>query len=264
MEKIILCVGLSILTAFIMRILNVLTDKAAVLLGVLLFIVLYWGSYKMFLALLLIFSMVVVVDLIVGKKSKSITKGINQKNGARDAIQILSNCLIAVIAVLLCQIVGNVLFTVVFFAVISETVGDSMASDIGVLSKRCPIDICTFKTIEPGLSGGVSVLGFFASLIVCMYCALVYYFLFNKNILFSFVILFCAMFGVVCDSLIGSKLQAKYKCIRCNKITEKNVHCGMKTVLVSGMKFLDNCMVNFVSNIISAIVSTIIMSLMLI
>jgi len=261
MEKIVLYIGLSLLTPFVLKILNVLTNKAAVLLGVLLFIVLYWGSYRMFLSLLLIFSVVVVVDLFFGKKSKSVTIEINQKNGARDAIQIMANCLIAVIAVILCQIADNVLFTVVFFATISEAVGDSMASDIGVLSKRCPVDICTLKPIEPGLSGGVSALGFFASLIMCLYCAIVYYFLFNRNIMFSMVIVFSAVFGVICDSIIGSKLQAKYMCVCCGKITEKNIHCDMNTVLVSGIKILDNCMVNFVSNIISAIVSTLIMVL---
>ena len=114
------------------------------------------------------------------------------------------------------------------------------------------------------MSGGMSVLGTFASLISAFILALLAYLLgFEGYGLTEIaVVTLCAFFGAVFDSLLGSLVQAKYKCVVCNKITEREVHCFKPTVKHSGISFIDNDIVNLLSCAFSALLSVLIVLLL--
>ncbi|MBU4443583.1 DUF92 domain-containing protein, partial [bacterium] len=45
--------------------------------------------------------------------------------------------------------------------------------------------------------------------------------------------------------VLGATIQAQYKCPNCQKTTEKLIHCGSyKTNLISGIRWIDNDVVN--------------------
>ena len=51
------------------------------------------------------------------------------------------------------------------------------------------------------------------------------------------------------DSIFGSTIQVKYKCNVCSIITEKEEHCDNETTVVSGLKFINNDVVNCLSGL---------------
>jgi uncharacterized membrane protein len=61
--------------------------------------------------------------------------------------------------------------------------------------------------------------------------------------------------GVFFDSLLGSLLQAKYRCAVCDSLTEKSEHCATPAKLVSGIRFINNDTVNALATLFAAILT---------
>ena len=61
--------------------------------------------------------------------------------------------------------------------------------------------------------------------------------------------------GSLTDSILGRFIQAQFKCTSCNAETEDRYHCGVKTEIIFGSKYIGNDMVNFINTIIGAIVT---------
>lgn len=134
----------------------------------------------------------------------------NKEYGVRNEYQLIANCLIAVIAIVIYGITKSKIFIVAFFTAIAETVGDSIASDVGVLSKSNPLDICTFKRVTKGVSGGISVLGTLSSICICLYAGLLYICIYEMNLYHFVVIVISALLGIIFDSVLGSKIQSSW------------------------------------------------------
>lgn len=241
-----------------LRLLNV---SASCMLFFFIFVLFYFGGIKVFATLMLIFSVVIVVEKCLHKKTDSIFQSINKENGVRNEKQLIANCLIAIIAVVVYGITKNEVYIVTFFAAIAETIGDSVASDIGVLSKTEPIDICSFKKVPKGISGGVSIIGTITSLIVCLYAGLVYFFIYEIDFYRMFVIFITSFSGIILDSILGSKIQVQYRCVVCKKITERECHCKKPTELVKGYKFFDNTRINILCNMFSSSMACLLMAM---
>lgn len=79
--------------------------------------------------------------------------------------------------------------------------------------------------------------------------------------MFSLVILISGFLAAYIDSLLGSAVQAKYRCGLCGALTEKKVHCGEKGSLEKGLKLVDNDMVNFLNNLSGAVIALALYSL---
>ncbi len=200
-----------------------------------------------------------IVDVIVGKKSEKITGEINKKSGARGVTQVLVNASAAVVALVLKMILGGDEWVVVYAVALTECLADSLASDVGVLSKSDPIDLCRFHRIPRGLSGGVSLLGTLAALAGCVFMSVftVIFFGFNPKYFLSILVL--PMIGVTLDSVLGSLLQAKYVCRVCARPTEKPIHCDQPSLHAGGLKFITNNAVNLISNVVTAAVAVLVL-----
>jgi len=137
----------------------------------------------------------------------------------------------------------------------AESLADSLASDIGVLSKKSPINILTLKKSEPGLSGNISALGlassFFGSLIIAIIFSI-----FNFQTSSLIIITLSGFLGAIFDSILGATIQVKYKCQKCSKIVEKKIHCEKETIYYKGIKIINNDTVNLISNVFAAIIAT--------
>ena len=101
---------------------------------------------------------------------------------------------------------------------------------------------------QRGLSGGVTLWGFSASLLGAALIAAVYAIGTPnwKQILF---IIACGFGGALLDSILGSLLQVKYRCPVCQMMTERKIHCGKPTEKIKGYEKITNDTVNFICNL---------------
>lgn len=181
----------------------------------------------------------------------------HKKVGSRDIYQVLAVGLLPCLCAVLYYFTELPLFIIMYVSLICENLADSMASEIGVLSKSKPYDICRFKPIDAGLSGGVSLLGSIASIIGVLIISFIYIWtpLYVVNSLI--VVIITAIIGVVIDSILGSLIQRKNKCIKCGTITEKDFHCEEETLHYRGLKWVNNSLVNLFSNFSVIIINAI-------
>ncbi|MDE5539835.1 MAG: DUF92 domain-containing protein, partial [Bacilli bacterium] len=141
--------------------------------------------------------------------------------------------------------------------IMAESLADTLASDIGFLSSKPPINIITLKKSIPGLSGNISFLGLVSSFIGSLIISLIFI-AFHFNISYLVIILLSSFLGAVFDSLLGATIQVKYKCPKCKIITEKKEHCQTKTNYYQGLSFINNDVVNFLSNLFAGLIGLII------
>lgn len=242
--------------------LKLLNMDASYMLFYFITVLFYFGGLQAFISLMLIFSIIIFIEKICGYKINQITKSINKEFGKRSEMQLIANCLAAVLTICLYGITKNEVFLLAYFAAIAETVGDSAASDIGVLSKGQPFDICSFKKIQQGISGGVSMLGTIAGLSVCIFTGIIYMLIYKGTVFNSLIIILVSFFGIILDSILGSAIQVQYQCTVCGKITEKTQHCQKDTIFIKGFQCIDNSKVNLICNFFSSILAGVVFLLM--
>lgn len=253
-----LSIGIGIIISYLCWKLDAFTLNGSLLLFVLVIYVYYFGGSPAFGTLICLFSVIVVVDKALGSKTEHIVASINKEHGKRNAIQLAVNAIPAIIALMLYNVTDQIPFIIAYIAAVGETIGDSIASDVGVLSKSDPVDICTFKQIQRGLSGGISLLGTLTSILACIFASVLYLLFYNGEIGCAVIIAVASFTGVLLDSVLGSTVQAKYKCVSCSKYTEKRIHCQVETKLVHGCSKIDNVCVNSICNAFSCIVAGIV------
>ncbi|MFA4855131.1 MAG: DUF92 domain-containing protein [archaeon] len=95
-----------------------------------------------------------------------------------------------------------------FFAAFASALADTLSSEIGLLSKRKPVLITTWKKVEPGTDGGITPLGMAAALAGALVIAAVH-FLFFQNWFLFIVLAVCGVFGSLADSFFGAAFERK-------------------------------------------------------
>ena len=213
-----------------------------------------------FCVLITFFAGSVIADKIKkhGKKAKQKeTEPIEKRGDCRDVVQVFANGGVAMIAAIAYLISGEMIFVFAFCASLAEAFADTAASGLGFFAKRT-YDVFRLKKCEGGLSGGMSLLGTFSSLVASAVISLVVL-LFGVVDAAGFAIIFISGFlGSVFDSMLGSLLQVKYRCTVCKSIVEREVHCGAKTEEYRGLSFISNDTVNFFSTFFAAAMAVVI------
>lgn len=211
-----------------------------------------------FLILFTFFALSIIADKIK-KQYKNGGRSEDDECGYRNFMQVLANGMIAFLCAVFFIATQKQIFIIPFITSLAEALSDTVASGIGALSKNT-YDPFRRKKCENGMSGGMSVLGTFASLISAFILALLAYLLGFEGYGFTelAVVTVCAFLGAVFDSFLGSLVQVKYKCVVCNKVTEREVHCSKPTVNHSGISFIDNDIVNLLSCAFSALLSVLV------
>lgn len=233
-----------------------LTLPAACTASVMMLCICICSGYGEVLFLILSYLIIVAVDTLFRKQAEEKVRDVHKKSGARGVIQILANGSVAVLCTVLYAITRDAAFLLAYIMGVSEACADSLASDIGVLSKKKPVSILTFKRIDTGISGGVSLLGLASSLTGCIVMSGIALLCMDIPLrLCVFAILTAVPFlGMLIDSVLGASVQAKFRCCVCGKNTEKDTHCGVQTEHVGGLRFMDNSLVNLVTNLITVII----------
>lgn len=224
---------------------RMLTLPASLLSLLLLFVILLAGGYPAALYILVLYGLCAIMH--AGNRRR--------KNRHSDSVrgigQVANNAAAAGLSLLLFAFIGARPLLVAYYASLAEFFSDTAASDIGTRGRREPFDICRFRRIARGTSGGVSLLGTLASLAASLLSALLSL-LCGLSYAEGALVFAVGFFGMLLDSVIGSLAQGKYRCPLCGADTEKRVHCGAPAERVGGLAFLDNSRVNLVCTLTSA------------
>lgn len=199
-----------------------------------------------FLVLISFFVGALIADKI--KKHRKREDTITKKEGTRDIIQVIANGIVPMFMAVMYGFTGELAFLIAFVASFAEAFADTVASGLGVYSKST-FDLFKMKKCECGISGGMSFIGTFSSLIAAVLISL---YLGTLNWWYVLVSAVAAFLGVIFDSFLGSIFQIKFECRRCGKITERYTHCDEPTKQIAGFAFFDNDVVNLLSGVFSA------------
>lgn len=194
-----------------------------------------------------------------------------EKGGARGWKNVLANGIVASIAAILEYTIGGQIWAYAYLAAVAIAMGDTLATEIGLLSPSKPrLIIKPWVKVDPGTSGGVSLYGYLASILAGLVVGFMGYVLgvipsteiSSLNPLYSTsIITLATLIGVTIDSIIGATVQAQYRCIVCGKLIERSIHCGKQAMLIKGVRWIDNHIVNILGIITGTISAVIIISL---
>lgn len=155
---------------------------------------------------------------------------------------------------------------VAFIGAIATVTADTWATELGVLSQSKPRSILSLRVVEPGTSGGISLLGIGAALAGAVFVSFIFITLRWKLAWFSPLyalprtILFCGtlggLFGSLFDSFLGATVQAMYYSETRQKETEKPYERdGTANRPLRGWHWMTNDWVNFISSVFGALAS---------
>ncbi len=209
---------------------------------------------------------IVLIFLVVGGFStrfKYRNKYGERGRGVRGWSNVLANGGVAAsIAVLTNTFeINNNLGAAMFVGAISAAFTDTMATEVGMLSKSKPVMVTTLKKTEAGSPGAVTILGLIGSLtapfsIFAVFLILGAGYLSENGVLpWLTLIIITGFTGSLFDSLVGGLLQARYRCFGCGRLVEVRNHCGKPTQYLSGIRYINNDVVNILATIYGAVLA---------
>ncbi|MBN2415604.1 DUF92 domain-containing protein [bacterium] len=198
-----------------------------------------------------------------GRKKKSVFNSFFEKSGCRDIGQVSANGLIAGSMVILNILHPSPIWYFAYLGTLAAVNADTWATELGAFSPVPPVSIRTFKTVTPGTSGGITVLGTIASLlgsliiVVSGSIAAPHGGTLSLSGSVFWIITAAGFAACLVDSLLGATLQVQYACPACGRTTERRTCCrGEATQRVSGLSWLNNDRVNMVCSAAGAIFSS--------
>ena len=210
---------------------------------------------------------------IFSKEKEKVNREQFEKGGTRDMWQVIANGGLSSLLVAAYFLSPQPVYFIAFIGVLASVNADTWATEIGILSKSQPLLLTTFKPVEKGRSGGVTVVGtaasFFGALfLACCAVALTWYF--QPSMLASIgpwkiltATVLGGFFGALFDSFLGATIQAQNFCPNCRKLTEQRTHhCGTKTWHKMGIEAVDNDIVNLFSSLFGGFAAAVIFILL--
>ncbi len=202
----------------------------------------FFGGIVLWLVLVFFFMSSTIIGRLERRYRPDIERIIH-KSGTRDWLQVAANGLPAAVFVIIHYISGKSFWLTASYASLAAATADTWASEIGVLSKKKPISLLTFRHVDAGVSGGITLLGTSASAAGALFSALIALSAPQIGILQALFVFIGGNMGSLSDSLLGASLQAKYIDSEQGYITEHSY----KNVRVAGFQWMTNDMVNLLS-----------------
>lgn len=161
------------------------------------------------LALLIVFALIGFAATLVGL-SKKREKGLQEgEHGERSYKNILGVAIPPFIVAVLNQIYPGHewAFGVAYIATIAVAAADTAASELGVKDPKVWL-ITTFRRVEPGTDGGVSVKGTLISAVASLAVSVIgYAFIMRSLDVWVLVPSACGLLGCIADSYVGATLE---------------------------------------------------------
>ncbi|HZY97837.1 MAG TPA: DUF92 domain-containing protein [Candidatus Cybelea sp.] len=173
-------------------------------------------------------------------------------NGAaqtRNGWQVFANGGVAAICALL-AVRGGAPFAAGFAGAFAAASADTWGTEIGIRWGRAPISILTFRRVDIGRSGGITLVGSLATLggafCVAVVAALV-------HLAPLWTVALGGVAGAMADSILGASIQALRWCPNCARECETRRHeCGTPAIMRRGLSWIENDAVNFAATLCGA------------
>jgi uncharacterized protein (TIGR00297 family) len=181
------------------------------------------------------------------------TSGILDKEGARDAVQVLANGGVFALAALGHGALPWDGWLAIGGGALAAATADTWATEIGTLARSAPRLITTWRPAPPGTSGAVTAMGTLAMVLGSAFLTLgMLAAVWPRHVVAaSFA---GGVLGALADSLAGATMQARRRCASCDARTERAIHsCGAHTVHVGGAVWMTNDAVNFLCSVVGAV-----------
>lgn len=257
-----LCSGLIAWVALQRRSLSISGAFAALIVGTILYAM---GSLAWFGSMIFFF---VSSSFLTKWKhaAKAIVESTYEKTGQRDAGQVMANGALAALFCMAHEWTAQPEWIYLFLGVMATVTADTWATEIGGQSRQKPVSVVSWKVVEPGTSGGVTLLGLLAS--ACGGASiglLVWLFAWMSGDtqvteagpiwLWLMLGLVGGLAGSLADSALGALWQRKNRCHVCGKEMESSQHCGQRTSHARGLGWLGNDGVNLISSVFGGMVT---------
>ena len=131
------------------------------------------------------------------------------RGGVRGCKNVFSNSLVPLAMAVCYGIYGNDLFVYAFVGSVATANGDTLASEIGETSSSRPRMITTLKETEPGVDGGVTLLGEGASLIGALIISILAALIGMTGSIGIAIGTAAGFLGTNFDSFLGATLQSR-------------------------------------------------------
>ncbi|MER3456346.1 MAG: hypothetical protein C4304_05585 [candidate division GAL15 bacterium] len=170
----------------------------------------------------------------------------------RTARQVFANGAVACAAALLHQ-AGVANSGAAFAGAVSSAWADTWAAELGVRYGGSPWSLRDGRRLEPGTSGGITVVGTAAGILAAVACGLLAAVV-GVAPLGATAVAGCA--GMAADSLLGAGWQARFSCSCCGRTGEEpRCPCGAVGRCSTGIRWLDNDVTNLLATCVGAGVS---------
>lgn len=170
-------------------------------------------------------------------------------NRARDYYQVLANGGIGLLCCVLYAVTGNQFWYFIYIFSMSVSMADTWSSEIGMMAGGKVVDFFSRKPVPVGVSGGVTNEGFGGGFAGAMIIGWIGFSSRHFSITLFLITLLAGILGTILDSILGSKLQIKYRLMKSGNLSDF-VPTDEKGKYISGKKWMTNDMVNFISNLI--------------
>lgn len=237
-------------------------DKKGIFASIILGIIVLLGPRTWtWFALLLIFFFISFYFTRFRYHDKYILGSAEGKGGTRSWNNVLANGGVVLVIAIIEFFIHGEIFAAAFLGAIATSTSDTLATEVGLLSKKSPRLITRLSIIvNPGLSGGVTTLGLIMALVgssIIGLVGVVLGFINGDYIKILIISIFSGFFGATVDSLFGATIQGSYRCKVCGVQTENQLHHDEPTKLFRGFSFVGNSAVNLFSTSAGAVFATI-------
>ncbi len=173
--------------------------------------------------------------------------------GRRRPVQVLANGGPAALAALLAQV--HAAFGAAFVGAVAAAAADTWSTEIGARSAAAPVLVTTLRTVERGVSGGVTTLGSAAGGAGAATIAVTAALAGVADWRDVPWLVAAGVAGGLLDSLLGATVQARWRC-SCGALLETRTHdCAGTPALASGSRWITNDTVNLLATLTGGVVA---------
>mgnify|MGYP002846469138 FL=1 len=205
-------------------------------------IIILIGSQYFFVLLSIFFILSSVVSKMLKEVSFYRTKG-----SQRDIVQVYANGGIALILSIIYYLNNNPIYIYLFASSVAAAMSDTWGTEFGKLSKHKPISITSLKSIDHGISGGITRIGTLGSLLGSSIIGFSTWFMVPIPTHIVYGIILSGFLSSLFDSILGDVFQGKYK----NKNGDIIEVKSNDSSIIKGYPWLNNDLVNLLNTAFS-------------
>ena len=214
----------------------------ALLMGIIIILI---GSKIFLVPLAIFFVFSSILSKILKRTSFYATKG-----SKRDIVQVYANGGIALLLCIIYYLNGSPLYLYLFTSSVAAAMSDTWGTEFGKLSKHKPISITSFKSIDHGMSGGITRIGTIGSLLGSSIIGFSIWFLIPMPTHIIYGVILSGFLSSLFDSILGDVFQGKYKAINGDIIEVKSKNSN----LIGGYPWVNNDLVNLFNTAFSPLI----------